>query len=77
MPSAVGVLGCVGHDVETVPVEQQAVFAGTEARMVERLPLERADRFPGGRAAREQQRGTRQGMVAEDGNIGRCSSGAR
>ena len=35
--------------------------------MAKRLPLERADRFPGGRAAGEQQRGIRQGMVAENG----------
>jgi hypothetical protein len=38
MPAAIGVFGGVGHDLETIPAEQQAVFAGTEACMIERLP---------------------------------------
>jgi hypothetical protein len=66
MPAAIRVFGGVGHDIEAIAAEQQAVLAGTEARVIERLSLERADRFPEGWAAREQQRRTWQGMVTED-----------
>jgi hypothetical protein len=67
MAAATGVFGGVGHDIEAIPAEQQAVFAVTEACVIERLSLERSDRFPESGAAREQQRCTRQGMVTEDG----------
>jgi hypothetical protein len=51
MPAAIRVFGGVGHDIEAIAAEQQAVLAGTEACMIERLPFERADRFSVGGAA--------------------------
>jgi hypothetical protein len=39
MPAAIGVFSGTGHDIETIPAEQQTVFAGAEACVIEGAPL--------------------------------------
>ena len=47
-PAAVGVFHNMGHNIKAVPVEQQAVFVGVEAGMIEGFPFQRADRLAKG-----------------------------
>jgi hypothetical protein len=52
-PAAVSVFRNMGHNIKAIPVEQQAVFVGVEAGMIEGFPFQRAYSFAKGGTARE------------------------
>jgi hypothetical protein len=54
------------HDLETVPRQQAAVFVGGEARVIERLPVQLADRHAVVDTRGEQQQPARRDVLSED-----------
>ncbi len=67
MPAAIWIFRHMRHNREPGLCQQGAILVRIKACMIEWLPLQQSDSFPRRRAAREQERRARRGMVPEYG----------